>query len=210
MIAVIDYAAGNIRSVCNALGALETEFVLTSNPMDLVDADGVILPGVGAFGHCMATLRESGMVEALNEVVFEGGTPYLGICLGMQFLATVGLEHGEHEGLGWIDGTCAMIEPNDSAYRVPHIGWNDLDIVQETPLFEAIEDELVYYFVHSYHFVPSEDSLKYVSATCQHGGVVAASVQKDNIFGVQFHPEKSQRAGLSLLSNFLKLTKGKE
>ena len=205
MIAVIDYGAGNLRSVVNAFEAIGQQPLVTNNPADLTRASAIVLPGVGAFGDGMKTLRDLNLIEALNEQIIGKKKPYLGICLGLQFLAREGFEHGTHKGLGWIDGTVQRIVPNDDKYRIPHIGWNDIQVRQPIPLFENLEEEPVFYFVHSYHLVVEGDSPDVVTSTCWHGTAVTASVQKDNVYAVQFHPEKSQQNGLKLLENFVEL-----
>ncbi len=204
MIAVIDYGAGNLRSVVNAFEAIGQKPQVTNKPADLKASDAIVLPGVGAFGDGMSNLRRTGMVEALNEEVLDKKKPYLGICLGLQFLAQLGLEHGTHEGFGWVKGKVIRLEPNETRFRVPHIGWNGLDTRRSFPLFENLEDGPIFYFVHSYHLVPEAEDRDVISATCDHGQDVTAAVQKGNIFGVQFHPEKSQRSGLTVLKNFVK------
>jgi glutamine amidotransferase len=204
LIAVIDYGAGNLRSVVNALEAIGQKPLVTSNPADLAKASAIVLPGVGAFGDGMESLRRLNLIKVLNEEVLGKKKPYLGICLGLQFLAQVSFEQGTHDGLGWINGKVVRLEPCSSEYRVPHIGWNDLQINRDSLLFEDLEDSPVFYFVHSYRLVVEEEDRDVVTATCWHGQSVTAAVQKDNIFAVQFHPEKSQRSGLNLLSNFVR------
>ena len=204
MIAIVDYGAGNLRSVYNAFEAIGRKTTVTKNPVDLSKADAIVLPGVGSFGDGMASLRQTNLIDALNEEVIGKKKPYLGICLGMQFLADRGEENGEHKGLGWIPGVVRLIRPNSPEFRIPHIGWNDLDVRLQAPLFDGIEDR-VFYFVHSYHFEPEGDGRDCISSVCDHGTVVTASVQRDNIYGVQFHPEKSQRSGLDLLVNFVNM-----
>ena len=165
-------------------------------------ADAIILPGVGASATgCRRCSR--GLVDVLRQRVMDEGVPFLGVCLGMQFLASRSFEHGEHAGLGWIDGSVNRITPADPALKVPHMGWNDLDVTRaESPLLRGIESGTAVYFVHSYHFVPAPDNLDCVVATTGYGGDLVAAVQRDHIFGVQFHPEKSQGAGLAILKNF--------
>jgi len=170
----------------------------------LARADGIVLPGVGAFGDGMKNLERRGLLPVLNDKVVRNKTPYLGVCLGMQFLAELGLEHGEHKGLGWIPGSCVRIQSKNPALKVPHMGWNDLQLTRpESPLLREVADGTAFYFVHSYHFVPADTAC--VIATADHGGTLTAAVQQAHIFGVQFHPEKSQGAGLKLLRNFADL-----
>jgi glutamine amidotransferase len=188
-VALIDYGAGNLQSVKNALKAAGAEDIrVTSDPAQ-------VLPGVGAFAHCMGALSAiPGMVDALNAATGPGAKPFLGICVGMQLMAEAGEEHGRHAGLGWVKGTVRLIEPTDPAIKIPHMGWNDVVPTSPHPLIEAGEA----YFLHSYAFDGDD-----VLATTQHGGAVVAAIGHDNRVGVQFHPEKSQRFGLSLLSRFL-------
>lgn len=201
-IALIDYGAGNLHSVHNALKAAGAERVaVTPDPNIVRGARRIVLPGVGSFGACARGLGGiPGMIEALERRVLDDGVPFLGVCVGMQLLATQGLEFGTTPGLGWIPGDVRLIERTDPAIKVPHMGWND---VLPTPhangasLIEAGEA----YFLHSYHFQP--ESGRDVAAMTDHGGGLVAAVARDNILGVQFHPEKSQAYGLALLARFL-------
>jgi glutamine amidotransferase len=199
-IAVIDYGMGNVRSVCNAIEAIGGESFVAQIPADLDNAGGIVLPGVGAFGDGMKNLRARGWDEALDQQVIELGKPFLGICLGMQLLAETGNEHGEHPGLGWLKGSVNRI-PNGNGLRIPHIGWNDIELSKESSLFDGIDSGACFYFVHSFIFCPSDDSI--TIARCDYGSKFAAAINRDNIFATQFHPEKSQKAGLILLRNFL-------
>jgi len=200
MIALVDYGMGNLRSVRNALRAVGTEVHVVNAPAELGEAQGIIVPGVGAFADGMANLRKAGMVEALKVQVMEMKKPYLGICLGMQFLAELSLEGGETPGLDLVPGRVERLSPDDKErYKVPHMGWNDIQVKRSCPLFRDIEERPVFYFVHGYHFQAQPDS---VSATCWHGQDVVAAVWKEIVFGVQFHPEKSQGMGLKVLENF--------
>ena len=205
MIGVIDYGAGNLRSVLNAFRALgQTPFVI-QKPSELVQASGVVLPGVGAFGKGMEKLKQMGLIEALNEAALVQKKPFLGICLGLQFLASVSREQGEHKGLGWLNGTVEAIVPSSSRHRIPHMGWNNLALERTTPLFEGVSETPTFFFVHSYELVLERDDSRFVTSTCDHGTTIISSVQKENIFGVQFHPEKSQADGLCVLKNFVNL-----
>jgi len=204
MIAVVDYGAGNLRSVVNAFETIGTKISVVKDPDELARASAIVLPGVGAFGDCMEAIRRQKLVEPLEELVFSQKLPYLGICLGMQFLAEESLEKGRHRGLGWIRGKVELMSPDDGNFRIPHMGWNDISYSETCPLFEGLDEKPVFYFVHSYHLVVTEDKGDCVTASCWHGLTVTAAVQKDNIFGVQFHPEKSQENGLKLLENFIK------
>lgn len=201
-IALIDYGAGNLHSVYNALKAAGAEHVaVTDDPRLVRGARRVVLPGVGAFGACRKGLWSiPGMVDALEESVIGRRVPFLGICVGMQLLADRGLEHGVHEGLGWIGGEVKAIERTDPDIKVPHMGWNDVIHAHHGDGSELIEEGEAY-FLHSYHFQP-EDGLD-VAAMTDHGGGLVAAVARNNILGVQFHPEKSQRYGLDLLARFL-------
>ncbi|MCI4591148.1 imidazole glycerol phosphate synthase subunit HisH [Sphingobium sp. BYY-5] len=198
-IALIDYGAGNLHSVHNALRKAGAENVTITADADLVArADRIVLPGVGAFRACRdALVAIPGMVDAMNAAVNGRGIPFLGVCVGMQLLADAGEEFGRHEGLGWIPGTVRLIEPADAAIKVPHMGWNDVVLNGAPPLLEAGEA----YFLHSYHFDVADPA--HVAATTDHGGPLVAAVARDTIIGCQFHPEKSQRYGLSFLSRFL-------
>jgi len=205
MIGVIDYGAGNLRSVLNAFMALgQTPFVI-QKPSELVRASGVVLPGVGAFGKGMEKLKQMDLIEPLNEAVLVKKKPFLGICLGLQFLASVSREQGEHKGLGWLNGTVDEIVPSSPRYRIPHMGWNNVAVERTTPLFGGLSETPTFFFVHSYELVLDRDDTRFVTSTCDHGTKIIASVQKDNIFGVQFHPEKSQADGLCVLKNFVNL-----
>lgn len=202
MLAVIDYGAGNLRSVLHALKHLGAPNVkLAAVPGDLEGADKIILPGVGAFGAGMQQLREQGLVEPLRAALAEG-VPYLGICLGMQFLFERSDEMGEHEGLGILPGYVTRFPPFPDL-KVPHMGWNQLQTHGDTALLAGLPDPSYAYFVHSYYCVPSDE--RDVLITADYGGSFTAGVRRDNVFGVQFHPEKSQRTGLRILKNFLDL-----
>lgn len=199
VVALVDYGAGNLHSVANALKAAGCETVtVTANPDVVRAADRIVLPGVGSFKACAEGLRGiPHLVEAMAERVLVGGAPFLGICVGMQLLATTGVEHGETPGLGWIGGEVRLIEQTDPAIKVPHMGWNDVEVTRHAALVEAGEA----YFLHSYHFVPEDGH--HVAAMTDHGGGLVAAVARDNLVGVQFHPEKSQAYGLALLARFL-------
>lgn len=194
-VALIDYGAGNLRSVHNALVAAgAANVVVTADPDVVARADRIVLPGVGAFGACAAGLRAiPGMVEAMEERVLRGGAPFLGVCVGMQLMATRGLEHGSHAGLGWIAGKVSALNPAPGIC-VPHMGWNDVVPVAPHPLIEPGEA----YFLHSFAFTGEG-----VVATTEHGGTVTAAIGRDTMLGVQFHPEKSQAYGLALIARFL-------
>jgi len=197
-LALIDYGAGNLHSVHNALKAAGAGDVhVTADPDVVAKADRIVLPGVGAFAHCMEALSAiDGMVAAMEQRVRVEGTPFLGICVGMQLLADAGVEHKTTRGLGWISGTVRAIAPAVDL-KIPHMGWNDVVPTQGAPLIEAGEA----YFLHSYHFDAADDAD--VLAKTDHGGPLVAAVGRDNIMGVQFHPEKSQSYGINFLKRFL-------
>jgi glutamine amidotransferase len=205
LIAIIDYEAGNLKSVYNAFEAIGHTATVTSDPVELKKAAAIVLPGVGAFGEGMEALRRKNVIDALNEEVLVKKKPYLGICLGMQFLAGESEEIGTHSGLAWLNSQVKRIQPDDVKFKIPHMGWNNVEIKKRNPLFEKLEAEPVFYFVHSYYLDLMDDPTNSISSTCWHGATITASVQKQNIFGVQFHPEKSQQAGLHLLENFVNL-----
>lgn len=209
IVAIIDYGSGNLRSAAKALeraareASLAVEVRVTSSAADLDDAERIVLPGVGAFADCMTGLGAlDGMLDALEKNVIVRGKPFLGICVGMQLMAARGFEHGVHLGLGWISGEIAPLEPMDPTLKIPHMGWNELEIAAPGhPILRDIDRRAHAYFVHSYGFrgvAPSE-----ILARVDYGGQVIAVVGRDNLVGTQFHPEKSQLAGLAILGNFL-------
>lgn len=200
-IALVDYGMGNLRSVANAFEAVGRPVEIVAQPAQLAGADGIVVPGVGAFGDAMRNLHDRGFVEALEEQVCVQGVPFLGLCLGMQLVATDSVEHGDTRGLGWVPGRVVRIEPHGVPLRIPHIGWNDVRFTGETRLFADLGESESFYFVHSYVFRP--DSREVASGVCDYGGLFAASIETGNIYGTQFHPEKSQRAGLAALRNFV-------
>jgi glutamine amidotransferase len=196
---VIDYGAGNLRSVAKALEAVGAAVTVSGDPALVAAADRIVLPGVGAFGQCIGALRGVGGLEAaLDTAVRTRGVPFLGICVGMQLLAREGHEHGVHTGLGWIGGLVERMHP--AGLKVPHMGWNTLRVAQPHPVLAAMDGAHAYY-VHSYRFVA--DNAGDVLAVSDYGGDVAAVIGRDNMLGVQFHPEKSQAVGLGLLARFL-------
>ena len=205
---IVDYDSGNLHSALKAFErmARETgsgEVSLTSDPDAVAQASRVVLPGVGAFGSCRRGLENrKGLLEAVEDAVRAKGAPFLGICVGMQLLADIGREHGDTPGFGWIPGEVVRIEPSDSRCKVPHIGWNELMIERLHPVFNGIGNGAHAYFVHSYRF----DAMypESVIASTEHGEAIAAAVGIDNMVGLQFHPEKSQRLGLRLIGNFLR------
>lgn len=210
-IVIVDYGSGNLHSVHKALERASRQLdkatiLVTSTPELIRSADRIVLPGVGAFADCKQGLDSVlGLVQALEEAVLRGGKPFLGICVGMQLLATTGLEHEVTRGLGWLPGVVAPITPSDASLRIPHMGWNTLNARQDHALLRDIplgDNGLHAYFVHSYQFHP--DDSRSIIATTQYGGEISAAVARDNIAGSQFHPEKSQQMGLAFLENFLR------
>lgn len=200
MLAVIDYGAGNLRSVLHALNHLGTQNIrVVQHPHDLRGAEKIILPGVGAFGAGMQKLREQNLIQPIKDAVFKG-VPYLGICLGMQFLFERSDEMGDHEGLGILPGRVTRF-PSSPDLKVPHMGWNQLQLRRSSSLMNGLEGENFAYFVHSYYCVPANPDD--ILVTVDYGIPFAACVERDQIYGVQFHPEKSQKTGLQILANFL-------
>lgn len=199
-VGIINYSMGNIQSVANALSFLGHTPIISDNPKVLQSADAYILPGVGAFGEAMKNLQACGFIEFLNKEIIENKKPILGICLGMQLMAKSSLELGMHEGLGWIDANVIPL-PSSEDIRVPHVGWNNLDIKIKSPLFSRLGENSHFYFDHSFYFSSRDKDC--IMATCEHGIDICVAIRKDNIFATQFHPEKSQTSGLKLLRNFL-------
>ncbi|MBY6264681.1 imidazole glycerol phosphate synthase subunit HisH [Azospirillum sp. 412522] len=208
-VALIDYGSGNLRSAAKAIeraaGEAEASYtvLVTSDAAAVRRADRVVLPGVGAFADCKRGLSEvPGMLDALEEVVHRRGRPFLGICVGMQLMAERGREYGVTEGLGWIPGEVVTLEPSDPALKIPHMGWNELNLRRPHPLLAGLPEGAHAYFVHSYQFrLADPDTL---IASAEYGGPFAAVVGRDNLVGTQFHPEKSQATGLALIANFLR------
>jgi glutamine amidotransferase len=206
-VALIDYGSGNLASAAKALARAGAgtghQIVTTADPEIVRGAGRIVLPGVGAFADCMRGLSAvPGMVQVLREKVLQQGAPFLGICVGMQLLATVGREFGNHAGLGWIAGEVVKITPSDPSLKIPHMGWNELNIIRRHKLLDGIASGAHAYFVHSFELKPAlpDDLL----ATTDYGGPLTAIVGDANIAGTQFHPEKSQATGLKLLENFLR------
>jgi len=206
-VALIDYGSGNLRSAEKALReaarrrGIAADIVVTAEPALVAAADRVVLPGVGAFASCRAGLDASGVYEAMNAAVHGKGAPFLGICVGHQLLATRGLEFGVTPGLDWISGEVRKLAPSDPSLTIPHMGWNAIQLTRDHPLFQGVENGAHMYYANSFALTPTDPAD--VLATTDHGGPFTAAVVKDNVAGVQFHPEKSQAAGLSLLANFL-------
>jgi glutamine amidotransferase len=207
-VALIDYGSGNLRSAEKALARAAVEratgqdVVVTSDAGNVAKAERIVLPGVGAFADCMAGLSAlPGMVATLKDAVLARGVPFLGICVGMQLMTSVGREFGDHAGLGWIEGEVVKLAPSDPALKIPQMGWNELTLTRQHPLFDGILTGSHAYFLHSYAMKPARQSD--ILATTNYGGPVTAAVARDNYAGMQFHPEKSQAIGLALLGNFL-------
>lgn len=199
-IVIIDYKMGNVKSITNAFKHIcDHNIVVSSDPDDIRNSDALILPGVGAFGDAMEHLRERNLIELLNAEVLEKKKTILGICLGMQLLLNSSQEGGLYDGLGWIEGTVERIDAG-SEYRIPHVGWNDINIKMDSLFFEGLGSDKNFYFVHSYYAKCPE---KYIAATFEYDKTFTAAVQKNNILGMQFHPEKSQKNGFILLKNFI-------
>jgi glutamine amidotransferase len=205
--AIVDYDSGNLHSAHKAFERMAREtgagkVIVTSAPETLLTADRIVLPGDGAFPACRQALFDhTGIFEAIEDVVLKKARPFMGICIGMQMLATRGLEYQPTEGFDWISGEVQKITPSSTLFRVPHMGWNTLDIEHPHPLFEGIDSGKHCYFVHSYHFVVADPAMRL--ARTDHGGEITAVVGRDNLVGVQFHPEKSQQTGLRMIANFL-------
>jgi len=200
-IGIIDYGMANLRSVQKAFETVGVNAQIISKPQEIGRADRVVLPGVGAFADAVRTLREKELAgPILNHI--EKGKPFLGICLGLQMLFDVGYEDGEHQGLGVLKGTCVRFDVDDTmGLKVPHMGWNQLDVRRPSPLFKDLPDKAGVYFVHGYHVVPEDESV--VATTTDYGRPFVSSVWRDNVMATQFHPEKSQRVGLTILRNFV-------
>lgn len=199
MIAIADYGSGNTFSVYNALDYLGYDVKITNSQEDLRQAEKIILPGVGAFGKSMEKIKALKLDEYLYEEVVVKGKPFLGICVGMQVLATFGLEKGIFDGLNWIPGTAKKIDTQTSKLSLPHVGWNDVDY-KDHFLFKGIKKDKAFYFVHSYHLVPDDRNI--IIATTDYGTEIISTIQHKNIIATQFHPEKSQKNGLKFLENF--------
>lgn len=207
-VVIVDYGSGNLRSAAKAFERMRDELGLraaiavTSDPDAVARAERLVLPGVGAFGDCRAGLDAvDGLVPAMREAVEARGVPFLGICVGMQLMASQGLEHGTHEGFGWIPGTVEALAPADPLLKIPHMGWNSLAVTGDHPVLRALPAAHAY-FVHSYAL--RAETAAHVLASVDYGGPVTAVVGRDNLMGTQFHPEKSQSLGLALIGNFLR------
>lgn len=201
MIVIIDYGLGNLRSVAGAVKRLGYEPFISNDPEVLHKAEKLILPGVGAFGDGMKNLQRLGLLDVLNHLVIKEKKPILGICLGLQLMAKESYEFGHHKGLGWIDASVVKLDAEKTGLRVPHVGWNDLMQCKGDILFESIENDALFYYVHSFYVRCDNRSI--VIGECDYGCRFTAAFHQENIYATQFHPEKSQRQGLTLLGNFL-------
>ena len=209
-ITIVDYYSGNVASIVNSFKRVVDELdknieVNLSNNTDVIlDSDKLVLPGQGSFKNCMDSINNvNGLVDSLNEFVTNSKKPLLGICVGLQMFADVGYEELETKGLGWISGKVSKINNKNGKYKLPHIGWNQINIIKQSKIFENIENNSHMYFVHSYEFVPNDKNV--ISATTDYSSNIVCSVEKENIFGTQFHPEKSDKTGLKIINNFISL-----
>ncbi len=204
-VTIVDYKSGNISSVINSFKEVARDKIkieITSDINKIKSSDKVVLPGQGSFKSCIEALNGiSGLVETLNDFAINDKKPLLGICVGLQMFADVGFEETETKGLGWISGKVTKIDNQNGKYKLPHIGWNEIKIVKESKIFRGIKDKSHMYFVHSYEFVPNDKNT--ISATINYSSSHVCAVEKDNIFGTQFHPEKSDKTGLKLINNFI-------
>ena len=206
-VTIVDYNSGNISSVINSFKEAAKEEVnieVTADLNKIKSCDKVVLPGQGSFKSCVDALNNiSGLVDVLNEFVINKKKPLLGICVGLQMFADIGYEETETKGLGWISGRVTKLDNQNGNYKLPHIGWNEINIVKKSKIFEGIENNSHMYFVHSYEFVPNDKSV--ISATIDYASNIVCSAEKENIFGTQFHPEKSDKMGLRIIENFITL-----
>ena len=206
-VTIVDYNSGNISSVINSFKEVAKENIqieVTSNLDKIKSSDKIVLPGQGSFKSCVDALNSiDGLVDTLNEITIINKKPLLGICVGFQMFADVGYEETETQGLGWISGKVSKIDNQNGKFKLPHIGWNELNIVKESTIFKDIKNKSHMYFVHSYEFIPKDKNV--ISATTDYSSSIVCSVEKENIFGTQFHPEKSDKEGLKIIDNFLNL-----
>ena len=206
-ITIVDYNSGNISSVINSFKEVAKDKVnieVTSDLGKIKSSDKVVLPGQGSFKSCVDALNNiNGLVDTLNEFAINDKKPLLGICVGLQMFADIGYEETETKGLGWIPGKVSKIDNQNGKFKLPHIGWNQINIVKDSKIFKDIENNSHMYFVHSYEFVPKDKNV--ISATTGYSSNIVCSVEKENIFGTQFHPEKSDKIGLKIIDNFINL-----
>jgi glutamine amidotransferase len=206
-VTIVDYNSGNISSVINSFSEVANNKVkleVTSDLNKIKSSDKVVLPGQGSFKSCLDALNNiNGLVDTLHDFAINDKKPLLGICVGLQMFADVGFEETETKGLGWISGKVSKIDNQNGKYKLPHIGWNQINIIKDSKIFKGIENNSHMYFVHSYEFVPDDNNV--ISATTDYSSNIACSVEKENIFGTQFHPEKSDKIGLKIIDNFINL-----
>ena len=206
-ITIVDYNSGNISSVVNSFKEVARNKVnieVTSDLKKIKSSDKVVLPGQGSFKSCVDALNSiNGLVDILNEFAINNKKPLLGICVGLQMFADIGYEETETKGLGWISGKVSKIDNQNGKYKLPHIGWNQINIIKESKIFKEIENKSHMYFVHSYEYIHEDKSV--ISATTDYSSKIVCSVEKNNLFGTQFHPEKSDKTGLKIIENFIKL-----
>ena len=206
-VTIVDYNSGNISSVINSFQEVAKDKVnieVTSDLNKIKSSDKIVLPGQGSFKSCIDALNSiDGLVDTLNDFVTSKKKPLFGICVGLQMFADIGYEEKETKGLGWISGKVLKIDNQNGKYKLPHIGWNEIDIVKDSKIFREIENNSHMYFVHSYEFIPEDKSV--ISATTDYSSNIVCSVEKENIFGTQFHPEKSDKLGLKIIENFIKI-----
>ena len=206
-ISIVDYKSGNISSVINSFKEVAKDKVnieVTSDIVKIKSSDKVVLPGQGSFKSCIDALNSiDGLVDTLTEFSIDNKKPLFGICVGLQMFADIGYEETETKGLGWVPGKVSKIDNQNGKYKLPHIGWNEINIIKESKIFNGIESNSHMYFVHSYEFIPNDKSI--ISATTDYSSNIVCSVEKENIFGTQFHPEKSDKIGLKIIDNFIKL-----
>tara|TARA_B100000686_G_scaffold69804_1_gene75669 strand:+ start:292 stop:918 length:627 start_codon:yes stop_codon:yes gene_type:complete len=206
-VTIVDYKSGNISSVINSFNEVAKDKVkieVTSDTNKIKLSDKVVLPGQGSFKSCVDALNNIiGLVDTLNEFAINNKKPLLGICVGLQMFADIGYEETETKGLGWISGKVSKIDNQNGKYKLPHIGWNQINIVKDSKIFKNIEDNSHMYFVHSYEFIPKDKNV--ISATTDYSSKVVCAVEKENLFGTQFHPEKSDKIGLKIINNFINL-----
>jgi glutamine amidotransferase len=206
-VTIVDYNSGNISSVINSFKEVAEDKVnveVTSDLEKIKLSDKVVLPGQGSFKSCIDALNSiNGLVDTLSDFVLTNKKPLLGICVGLQMFADVGYEEAETKGLGWISGKVSKINNQDGKYKLPHIGWNEINIVKDSKIFKDIENNSHMYFVHSYEFIPEDKNV--ITATTDYSSKIVCSVEKENIFGTQFHPEKSDKIGLKIIHNFISL-----
>ena len=206
-VTIVDYQSGNISSVINSFTEVakgKVNLEVTADLNKIKSSDKIVLPGQGSFKSCVDSLNSiNGLVEALNEFAITNKKPLLGICVGLQMFADVGFEEMETKGLGWISGKVSKIDNQNGKFKLPHIGWNEIEIVKQSKIFKDIENKSHMYFVHSYEFIPEDKSV--ISATTDYSSKIVCSVERDNLFGTQFHPEKSDKTGLKIIKNFINL-----